>query len=267
MFTAGFIGCGNMGGALFRAAAKSIGGKRLFASDYVKEKAENLCQELFANASDNEYIAKNCKFIFLGVKPQVMAETVLQLAPVLKAREDRYIIVTMAAGISIKELSDMLGYNAPIIRIMPNTPVSVGKGVILYTCDEEITYKETEEFEEIFKFAGITDRIDEKLIDAASALSGCGPAFVYMFIEALADGAVSCGLPRDKALSYAASMVGGAAEMVIKSEKHPGELKDAVCSPGGTTIEGVRALEEGAFRADAMNAVIAAYEKTISLKK
>lgn len=267
MFTAGFIGCGNMGGALCTAAAKAIGGKAIYASDFICEKAAELCREIGANASDNEYIAQNCKFIFLGVKPQVIAQTIAEIAPVLKARTDRYILVSMAAGISIAAITQMLGFDAPIIRIMPNTPASVGKGVILYSCDEEITFAETEEFEEIFKCAGITDRIAENLIDAASALSGCGPAFVYLFIEALADGAVSCGLPRDKALSYAAGTVSGAAEMVIKSGKHPGALKDAVCSPGGTTIAGVHALEEGAFRADSMNAVIKAYEKTLKLKK
>lgn len=267
MFTAGFIGCGNMGGALCSAAAKAIDPKRIYASDFIGEKAKKLCESTFANASDNEYIAKNCKYIFLGVKPQVMAQTISEIAPFLKARTDRYILVSMAAGVSIKAIGEMLGFNAPVIRIMPNTPASVGKGIILYSCDEEITYKETEEFKEIFKFAGITDRIGENLIDAASALSGCGPAFVYLFIEALADGAVSCGLPRDKALSYAANTLIGAAQMVLESDSHPGVLKDAVCSPGGTTIEGVRALEEGGFRADTMNAVIKAYEKTLKLKK
>lgn len=267
MFTAGFIGCGNMGGALCSAAAKAIDPKRIYVSDFIKEKSEKLCAEIFANAADNEYIAENCKFIFLGVKPQVIAETIAEIAPVLKARTDRYILVSMAAGISIEAIEKMLGFNAPVIRIMPNTPASVGKGIILYSCDDEITFAETEEFEEIFSFAGITDKIPENMIDAASALSGCGPAFVYLFIEALADGAVACGLPRDKALCYAANTVSGAAQMVIESGKHPGELKDAVCSPGGTTIEGVHALEEGAFRADSMNAVIKAYEKTLKLKK
>lgn len=267
MITAGFIGCGNMGGALLGAAAKSVDAKTVYASDFIKEKAESLCKELGANATDNEYIAKNCKYIFLGVKPQVMASTLLEIAPFLKERSDRYILLTMAAGVSIEGFVSMLGFSAPVIRIMPNTPVAVGNGVILYSCTEDVTKDEIAEFKEIFKFAGITDRIDEKLIDAASALSGCGPAFAYLFIEALSDGAVLCGLPRDKALLYAAQTVKGAAEMVIKSGKHPAELKDNVCSPGGTTIEGVRALEEGSFRADSMGAVVKAYEKTLKLKK
>ena len=267
MYTAGFIGCGNMGGALCSAAAKAIGGNRVYASDFIKEKAKDLCTKIGANESTNEHIAKNCKYIFLGVKPQVMEQTVKEIAPFLKERQDRFIIVTMAAGLSISAITAMLRFDAPVIRIMPNTPASVGSGVILYCFENSITDDEQKEFAEIFSFAGIIDRIDEKLIDAASAVSGCGPAFVYLFIEALADGGVMCGLPRDKALSYAANTLKGAAEMVIKTSAHPGELKDAVCSPGGTTIEGVRALEEGSFRADSMNAVIKAYEKTLKLKK
>lgn len=267
MITAGFIGCGNMGGALATAAAKSIEGKNIILSDYIKEKADALAEDLFAHSADNKLIAENCKFIFLGVKPQVIFDTIKEIAPVLKKRKDRYIVVSMAAGISIEAIENAFGFNVPVIRIMPNTPAMVGKGVILYSCDDEITYKEREEFEKIFKFAGITDKIDEKLIDAASALSGCGPAFVYLFIEALSDGGVLCGLPREKALMYAAETVKGAAEMVLKSGKHPGELKDNVCSPGGTTIEGVKALEMGAFRATTVNAVSKAYEKTLRLKK
>lgn len=267
MFTAGFIGCGNMGGALASAAAKAIGGKNIFLSDFIEEKAESLAEELFANKSDNKTIAENCKYIFLGVKPQVIFDTIKSISPTLKRRKDRYIVVSMAAGISIEAIEKAFGFNLPVIRIMPNTPAGVGKGIILYSCDDEITVKEREEFEEIFSNAGITDRISEHLIDAASAVSGCGPAFVYLFIEALADGGALCGLPREKALSYAAETVKGAAEMVIKSGKHPGELKDNVCSPGGTTIEGVKALEMGAFRATTINAVSKAYEKTLRLKK
>ena len=267
MITAGFIGCGNMGGALASAASKSIGGKYILLSDFMKEKADSLAEKIGAHSSDNKTIAENCKYIFLGVKPQVIFDTIKEIAPVLKKRKDRYLIISMAAGISIEAILKAFGFSAPVIRIMPNTPVAVGKGVILYSCTSDVTTDEIAEFEEIFKFAGITDKIDEKLIDAASALSGCGPAFVYLFIEALSDGAVLCGLPRDKALLYAAETAKGAAEMVIKSGKHPAELKDNVCSPGGTTIEGVRALEEGSFRADSMGAVVKAYEKTLKLKK
>ena len=125
--------------------------------------------------------------------------------------------------------------------------------------------EELEAFAALLAPAGLVDPVPEELIDAASAVSGCGPAYAYLFIEALADGGVACGLPRDKALAYAAQMVAGSARMVLESGRHPGALKDAVCSPGGTTIQGVRALEEGGFRAAAMDAVIAAYEKTRAL--
>ena len=117
------------------------------------------------------------------------------------------------------------------------------------------------------RFAGLVDHLPEKLIDAGSALSGCGPAFVCLFVEALADGAVACGLPRDKALNYAAQTLAGTATMLLKSGMHPGQLKDAVCSPGGTTIAGVKAMEESGFRAGAMDGVVSAYQRTLELGK
>ena len=260
MITAGFIGCGNMGGALCSAAAKAIGGENIYASDFISEKATILCESIGANPSSNEEISKYCKY-------QVMEATLREIAHVLKKRKDDFTLVSMAAGISTDVILKTLGFNCPLVRIMPNTPCAVGEGVILYSPAASFDMSLQKEFESIFSCAGIIDRIPESLIDAASAVSGCGPAFVYLFIEALADGGVDCGLPRDKALLYAAETVKGASEMVIKSQKHPGVLKDAVCSPGGTTIEGVRALEEGGMRASAMNAVIKAYEKTLALKK
>lgn len=267
MFKAGFIGCGNMGGALATAVSKAIDPAEISLSDFISEKARELAEKIRAVPSDNENIAKNCKYIFLGVKPQVMEKTAQEISPFLKKRTDRFIIVSMAAGLSIAAIQKMLGSDYPVIRIMPNTPVSVGKGVVLYSESEKVSVSEEEEFEALLKCAGIVDQIPESMIDAASAVSGCGPAFVYLFIEALADGGVLCGLPRDKAMAYAANTVMGAAETVIKSGKHPGVLKDAVCSPGGTTIEGVKALEDGSFRGAAMDAVIKAYEKTLRLKK
>lgn len=267
MFKAGFIGCGNMGGALATAVSNAIAPTEISLSDFIDEKAQELSEKTGAAVSDNETIARNCKYIFLGVKPQVMEQTAKEIAPFLKGRKDRFIIVSMAAGLSIDAIQKMLGSDCPVIRIMPNTPVSVGMGVVLYTESSTVTVAEEEEFESLLKYAGIVNQIPESMIDAASALSGCGPAFAYLFIEALADGGVLCGLPREKALLFAAETVKGAAEMIIKTGKHPAQLKDNVCSPGGTTIEGVKALEEGSFRGDSMNAVVKAYEKTLKLKK
>jgi pyrroline-5-carboxylate reductase len=154
-----------------------------------------------------------------------------------------------------------------VIRIMPNIPASVGTGVILYDHTENVTEEAVEAFRASMQHAGLVDPLPEKLIDAGSALSGCGPAFVSMFVEALADGAVACGLPRDKALAYAAQTVAGSAKMLLESGMHPGQLKDAVCSPAGSTIVGVNTLEQGGFRGSAMDAVIAAFEKTKELGK
>lgn len=159
----------------------------------------------------------------------------------------------------------MAGVDCPVIRIMPNTPAAIGAGVVQY-CGQGAAEEELDSFAALIAPAGLVDPTPEELIDAASAVSGCGPAFAYLFIEALADGGVACGLPRDKAAAYAAQMLAGSARMVLESGKHPGALKDAVCSPGGTTIQGVRALEKGGFRSAAMEAVIAAYEKTVKLK-
>ncbi len=262
----GFIGCGNMGSALASAAIKAVGSKDIYVSDFLPEKAKEFCSSTGANASSNEEIAKECDYIFLGVKPQVMDKTIDEINHIWKNRVDDFTVVSMAAGLSIDAIEKMIGAEVPVIRIMPNTPCKVGEGVVLYTTNEKVSALKAEAFEKILSKCGTVDCIPENLIDAASAVSGCGPAFVYLFIEALSDGGVCCGLPRDKALSYASQMVKGAAEMVLRTNMHPGELKDAVCSPGGTTIEGVKALEDGAFRASAMEAVIAAYEKTLKLK-
>jgi pyrroline-5-carboxylate reductase len=171
----------------------------------------------------------------------------------------------MAAGLSIKKIREFAGSDYPVIRIMPNTPVFVGEGMILYTV-KDVTDDEIDGFLNALEHAGKLDKIDEKLIDAAGSLSGCGPAFVYLFAEALADGAVECGVPRDKALKYASQTILGAAKMLIETNEHPGKLKDAVCSPGGTTIAGVHALENGAFRSTAMDAVKSAFNRTLELK-
>ena len=261
----GFIGSGNMGGALATAIAKKYSSSSLLISDADTKKAEKLADKISATASSNDYIASNCKYIFLAVKPQVMDKVLSSIKTELKNRSDRFVLVTMAAGLSIKKIREFAGSDYPVIRIMPNTPAFVGEGMILYTA-KDVTDDEIDGFLNALEHAGKLDKIDEKLIDAAGSLSGCGPAFVYLFAEALADGAVECGVPRDKALKYASQTILGAAKMLIETNEHPGKLKDAVCSPGGTTIAGVHALENGAFRSTAMDAVKSAFNRTLELK-
>ena len=267
MATFGFIGTGNMGGALAMAVAKAVGGGNLLLADHSREKAETLADRLGAKVGTNADAAAQ-DFVVLGVKPQMLAGMMAEIAPVLQARTakgESFVLVTMAAGQSMEKIRAMSGTAAPVIRIMPNTPVSIGKGVILYD-GMDVKEGQWKDFLAAFQPAGLLEPLPESLIDAGSAVSGCGPAFVYLFIEALADGGVECGLPRAKALQLAAKTLSGAAELVLTSGKHPGQLKDDVCSPGGTTIAGVHALEKGGFRALGMDAVKAAYDKTMALK-
>ena len=263
----GFIGCGNMGGALASAVAKSDLEKEILLCDACTEKVEALAGKIGGRAVMLDELVRTATYIFLGVKPQGFEGLFDVIRPTLKSRQDRFVLVSMAAGVSIGAVERLAGCDCPVIRIMPNTPVSVGEGMVLYAANASVTAEEKAKFCDAMQYAGVLDELAEDKIDAASALSGCGPAFVYRFAEALADGAVECGLARDKAMLYAAQTLRGAAELLITSGKHPGELKDAVCSPGGTTIAGVHALEAGAFRASAMEAVTAAYERTLELKK
>lgn len=263
----GFIGTGNMGAALSRAVIKCVGGSEVILADKNATKSELLATELNCSFGEISAVASSAKFIFLGVKPQVMREALESIKPILEKRTDRFVLVSMAAGVSISSITEMLGKNYPIIRIMPNTPVSVGKGMILYTASKEVFIDEIGDFSKGLEKAGKLDKLDEGLIDAASALSGCGPAFVYMFAQSLADGAVECGLPRDKAILYASQTLSGAAELLLVSGKHAGVLKDEVCSPGGSTIAGVHTLEENSFRGSVMDAVKSSFDRTKELGK
>ncbi len=254
-----FIGAGNMGSALLAAAAKT--GKRTAVFDVDEPKARALAEAHGAAFAPAEELAANSRVVFLAVKPNIIEGVCKSLAARFSPET---LLVTMAAGKTVSEISAAAG-TQKVLRIMPNTPAAVGKGLTVYCCGEGVTQEDEALFLAAMAHAGITDKLDEKLMDAAMALSGCGPAYVYMFAEALADGAVACGLPRAKAEKYAAATLAGAAEMLLAAGKKPGALKDAVCSPGGTTIAGVLELEKQAFRGAAAQAVIAAYEKTKKL--
>ena len=265
--TIGFIGTGHMGGALARSAVTAIGSTSVFLSNRTAAKAQALSAELGATATDNAAIAATCDYIFLGVKPQMMQGLLESLRLTLSQRKTPCVLVSMAAGLTIDAIVEMAGLNLPVIRIMPNVACAVGEGLTLYACGSGITAQQKEEFRQILSASGQLEELDEHLMDAGSAIAGCGGAFACLFLEALADGAVSCGLPRDKAMRYAQQMLLGTAALAQITGTHPGAIKDSICSPGGTTIAGVRALEEGGLRSAAMNAVIAAYERTLELKQ
>ena len=267
MMIFGFIGTGNMGGALAKAAAKVLAPNELLLSNKTFAKAQALADQLGCKAFPVEDVAREAELLFLGVKPHMMADLLADLAPILSARKRPFCLVSMAAGLTMADIQRMAGADYPVIRIMPNTPVAVGQGVILYDKTENVTPEALEAFLAGMSQAGLLDPLPEKLIDAGSAVAGCGPAFAALFMEALADGGVACGLPRAKAMEYAAKMLLGTATLALESGQHSGALKDAVCSPGGSTIAGVRALEQGAFRAAAMNAVEAAFHRPKELGK
>ena len=266
----GFIGTGNMGGALAKAVSTGIIKKEMVISDKDLARADLLAKKIGVQASYNTEIAKNAKYIVLGVKPQFMAECLSEIKNDLATRvkmEDRFILVTMAAGMKMETIQELAGGNYPVIRIMPNLAAAVGKAVIMMAKNDLVIDTEAEDFKKMFSAAGLVDEIDESLIDAGMAISGCGPAYVFMAIEALADGGVRCGLPRDKALLYAKKTIEGSAAYALDSDKHPEALKDAVCSPAGTTIEGVAVLEQMGYRSALMEAVQAAYDKSVDLGK
>jgi len=257
MKTLGFIGTGNMGSALAKAASRTEGNQLLLVNRH-PEKAEKLSREIGGRVASQAEAAAESDYLFLGVKPVMFPSLAETLAPQLSSRQSRFVLVSMLAGTTIADLQNRLLFPYPVIRIMPNTPVSVGEGMILYCCSSEVTLEEEAAFLAAMQAAGRFVKLEERLFEAGMAVSGCGPAYVDIFVEALADAGVACGLPRKDAVMLAAQMTLGSAKLILESGKHPGELKDAVCSPGGTTIQGVRALEDHGFRSAAIAAVIAA---------
>ncbi len=266
MTTFGIIGTGQMGGAIAKALRENVEGSRILLANRSPKKAQVLAEVLDATAVDN-VTAAGCSYVILGVKPQNMAELLDTLRPTLEARQDRFVLVSLAAGLNIAAIQRLAGHPWPVLRVMPNTPVSIGAGMCLYSVSPEVAKAEVDEFLAAAAAAGRFDRISEAQMNAGSTLTGCGPAYVSIFLEAMADGAVACGLPRGKALEYAAQAIAGTAQLYLDSRIHPGEMKDAVCSPGGSTIAGVRTLEKAAFRAAVMEAVEASTQRGAELGK
>lgn len=257
----GFLGCGNMGSAIARAI--SVKTKEIAITDR-SGKVKSLAKELAIAYADAKTVAA-CDTVFLAVKPQMMQQAIEPVKQILRAKKP--LLVTMAAGLTLEAIEKMVGERLPIIRIMPNTPAAVGMGMTLYCCNDLVTDAQLAQFLADMEPSGKLSCIPEALIDAAGVVSGCGPAYIYVFAEALADGAVACGVPRAMALEYAAATLMGAGKMLLDTGLHPGVLKDNVCSPGGSTIAGINILEQNGFRGTVMDCVKASYERNKELGK
>lgn len=266
MVPVGFIGTGNMGQALIRGIIKKgvYTSKDIIIFDIAKDKTEKLSSEVGVKvASSATDLVEGVQVVILAVKPDKIIPVVDELMDLLKNK----LVISIAAGISLSILLDRLGNDARVVRVMPNTPAMVLEGASGIACSETCTDKDIQVAKTIFSAVGICVILEENLLDAITGLSGSGPAFCFMFIEALADGGVKAGLPRDIALKIAAATLKGSAQLVLETGSHPGVLKDMVTSPSGTTIEGISVLEKRGFRSAVMDAVFAAYKRSRELWK
>ncbi len=257
----GFIGAGKMAQAMIEGILKSkmIPKENIIAS----AKTEGTLAKIKLNyqiltTHDNKEVARFADILILAVKPDQHSYVIHEI------RNDMHpesIIITIAAGITLNDIEKEFGFNVKGVRTMPNTPSLVGEGMSAFCSNERLSEEEVLEVERLFHTFGKTERLDERLMDAVPAISGSSPAYVYMLIEAMADGGVKQGIPRDKAYRLAAQAVLGAAKMVLETGRHPGELKDNVCTPGGATIEAVAELEKRQFRGSVLGAMERCTEK------
>ncbi|MBS7298490.1 MAG: pyrroline-5-carboxylate reductase [Eubacteriales bacterium] len=261
----GIIGAGNMGGAIISGIAK----KGIYDEVFIFDKNPATASLYAALFSNNTYSAglftvASADIVILAVKPNILYSVIEEIKNCIK--EDT-VVVSIAAGQSIEKIEKAFGKKVKLMRVMPNTPAQVGEGMsalspnALLSADKDAT----DAVVKIFESFGKAEIVPENLMDAVTGVSGSSPAYVFMFIEALADAAVAAGMPRDKSYTFAAQSVLGAAKMVLETKTHPAELKDMVCSPGGTTIEAVKVLEEKGLRAAVMDAVKACVDKSRSM--
>lgn len=262
----GFIGMGNMGYAILCGLLKQYTPEEMVFTDIDVSRAEQVEKETGVRyVPSNAECASRAKYLVLAIKPQYYDSVLKNINNIVKPDN---IVISIAPGITIDSLKGKLGNDRRIVRAMPNTPALLGEGMTGVSYEEErYTDEEKRTITRFFRSFGKMERVEERLMDAVGSLSGCSPAYIYILIEAMADGGVKYGLPRKKAYEMAAQTVLGSAKMVLETGMHPGELKDMVCSPGGTTIAGVSALEEYGFRNAVLKAIDASYEKTLKIKK
>ncbi|MEI7731121.1 MAG: pyrroline-5-carboxylate reductase [Verrucomicrobiota bacterium] len=258
----GFLGAGKMATALAKGFlnAHLVKPAGLMASDISEAARNHFAAETGAQVTDlNTAVVRFANVLIIAVKPAQVAEVLHEIKPVFT---DKHLLISIAAGVTLPKLAGHLANHPRLVRVMPNTPALVGASATAYALGGEAGAEDAQLVQQLFSSVGLALQVNESLLDAVTGLSGSGPAYVYMIIEALSDGGVAAGLPRDKATRLAAQTVLGAAKMVLETGLHPGVLKDQVTSPGGTTIEGVHELEKGGMRAALMNAVRAASDKS-----
>ncbi|MGZ7148974.1 pyrroline-5-carboxylate reductase [Bacillus sp. BC08] len=261
----GFIGCGNMGMAIIGGMLnkKIVSANHVICSDLNTTNLKHVNEKYgLTTTTDNNEVAKNADILILSIKPDLYASIINEIKEVIK---NDVIVVTIAAGKSIKSTEESFDKKLKVVRVMPNTPALVGEGMSALCPNEMVTETDLEDVLNIFNSFGQAEIVSEKLMDVVTSVSGSSPAYVYMIIEAMADAAVLDGMPRNQAYKFAAQAVLGSAKMVLETGIHPGELKDMVCSPGGTTIEAVATLEEKGLRTAIISAMQRCTQKSIEL--
>ncbi len=260
----GCVGAGNMGTAILTRLSQTLNKDNIVCFDIDKAKLDSLKKDIgIRTAKTVKELSNECDIIILAVKPDIIAAVAKEIDASIKDK----IIISIAAGVSINSIKENLKSSHKIIRVMPNTPALIGEGMSVLSPDADVDDESLETAKEIFKSVGMVEVLPEKLMDAVTALSGCGPAYGFTLIQAMTDGGVKMGIPRDKALTLAAQTIAGAAKMIINNKEEPIILRGRVTSPGGSTIEAVHVLEKTGFSGIVMDAIDAARTKSEKLGK
>ncbi len=261
----GFIGSGNMATALAKGfiASGNVHEDDITISDKFEQSLKKWEGREVVATTDNKKVFDRSEIVIFAVKPNALPEVLKESKSLAKGK----ILVSIAAGVTLETMKEILGKHAKIVRAMPNTPAQVGCGMTVLSPNENVSAEETEIIKNLFEGAGSALVLEEKYINAATALHGSSPAYVYMLIDAMADGGVKHGIPKSIGLQLAAKAVEGSAKMVLEGKKHPSELKDAVCSPGGTTIAAVLELEKNGFSAAVAEAIDACVSRAEEMSK
>lgn len=264
MHKTGFIGFGHMASSLAKAIVKENNSMAL--TSRTLSKLENFKKEYGVKVYENNIdLASNAEYIFIGVKPMDVKGVLIEIAPILKQRQDHFVVVSMATGIKLNALKEYLGFDTKIIRIMPNLPVSIGQGVTSFVGNEFVDDDDLKELVQLLDQSGITMELEESQMDIASCISGCSPAYIYLFADGLIQAGMKNGLSYEDAKRMSCQALIGSGSVLLHSEKTADVLASEICTPGGTTIEGVKVLKEKGIENIVVDTVDASYQRTLEL--